>query len=464
MRLNCVAAAVFLLPGAFAQKPPTPDAILVAGASPAVNRATDVVLNPRFLAVAPDGTLYLAARRNEMGVLVEHVWRVDTAGTLSAVPGPWEAATDAQTIILAIAADASGNLYISGRQLWKLTPKGAVTTIAGLGSQPPSGSGPVPANSVANVATSLAVDLQGNVFFISSWTVSLVSDPNVFFISNPPRVWKISPDGLLRPFAGTGTQGIPPPSAGPVPALKYGLLNPGSLAADGAGNVYINDASGVLRVTPDGMLSRIPGLLPIVTSLAVDGSGNLYGGLITTKSGGQVAHIAPDGSLEILAGTGAYGFSDGCIAAAPGLPQAIYATLYAPTNLAADSAGNLYFTESGLVRKVSRDGQIHTVAGGPGGSFGGDGGPAANAFLAGPTALALDSNGNLYFSDRNNNRVRRIDPGGIIQTVAGSGATAGQDPACIAAPNGYIAYRSLAVWRSIRTATCTSAIPATTAF
>src|SRR6266446_984227 len=67
MRLNRVAAAVFLLPGAFAQKPPTPDAILVAGASPAVNRATDVVLNPRFLAVAPDGTLYLAARRNEGG-------------------------------------------------------------------------------------------------------------------------------------------------------------------------------------------------------------------------------------------------------------------------------------------------------------------------------------------------------------------------------------------------------------
>src|SRR6266566_3054825 len=142
MRLNCVAAAVFLLPGAFAQKPPTPDAILVAGASPAVNRATDVVLNPRFLAVAPDGTLYLAARRNEGGVLVEHVWRVDTAGTLSAVPGPWEAATDAQTIILAIAADASGNLYISGRRLWKLTPKGAVTTIAGLGLQPPSESAP----------------------------------------------------------------------------------------------------------------------------------------------------------------------------------------------------------------------------------------------------------------------------------------------------------------------------------
>ena len=79
MLLKCVAAALFLA-GAFAQTPPTPDAILVAGTSPAVNLATDAVLNPGSVALAPDGTLYLTSQ--------QHVWRVDTAGALSGVPGP----------------------------------------------------------------------------------------------------------------------------------------------------------------------------------------------------------------------------------------------------------------------------------------------------------------------------------------------------------------------------------------
>lgn len=87
----------------------------------------------------------------------------------------------------------------------------------------------MPANSVAIVATSLAVDPQGNIFFSG----------------NTARVWKISPDGLLRPFAGTGLMGVPQPTNGPVPALQYGLIYPGRLATDRAGNVYINDASAV---------------------------------------------------------------------------------------------------------------------------------------------------------------------------------------------------------------------------
>ena len=118
MRLNCVAAALSLLAEAFAQTPPTPDAILVAGTSPALNRATDAVLRPQSLALAPDGTLYLADRQD--------VWRVDTVGALSEVPGPWEAGSQGTTIITAIAADAGGNLFIAEwiqHQIWRLTPQ-----------------------------------------------------------------------------------------------------------------------------------------------------------------------------------------------------------------------------------------------------------------------------------------------------------------------------------------------------
>jgi sugar lactone lactonase YvrE len=183
MRLKWVVSALPLLAGVFAQTPPAPDVILVAGRSHAPIQATDVELSPLSLALAPDGTLYLAEQR--------HVWRVTVTGALFAVPGPWETGAEGVTIITALAADTSGNLFIAEwlqHRIWKLTPQGSITTIAGAGSQPPDGSGPVPANSVATIATSLAVDLHGNVFFSG----------------NSTRVWKISPDGLLRPFAGTG--------------------------------------------------------------------------------------------------------------------------------------------------------------------------------------------------------------------------------------------------------------------
>lgn len=81
MRVRYVPAALFLFSEALAQTPPTPDAILVAGASTSVNQATHVALDPESLALAPDGTLYLADQ--------QHVWRVDPAGTLSPpLPAP----------------------------------------------------------------------------------------------------------------------------------------------------------------------------------------------------------------------------------------------------------------------------------------------------------------------------------------------------------------------------------------
>ena len=99
------------------------------------------------------------------------------------------------------------------------------------------------------------------------------------------------------------------------------------------------------------------------------------------------------------------------------------AELNNPGGLAVDAAGNLYIADTGnnVIRKVDPSGTITTVAGAyPGGTYSGDGGPATDATLAGPTAVAVDSAGNLYIADTGNCFVRKVDSSGIITTIAGN--------------------------------------------
>jgi trimeric autotransporter adhesin len=152
--------------------------------------------------------------------------------------------------------------------------------------------------------------------------------------------------------------------------------------------------------------------------IAVDHSGNIY---FAEAANHRVRKIAPDGTIQTIAGTGLAGFSgDGGPAAAAQLNQ--------PYGLALDSSGNLYIADLGnsRVREVTADGTMQTVAGG--GSLAatgaGQGGPAAVAQLMQPRNVAVDSGGNLYISDFGANQVYRVTSGGILSLVAGTG-TAG---------------------------------------
>jgi hypothetical protein len=103
--------------------------------------------------------------------------------------------------------------------------------------------------------------------------------------------------------------------------------------------------------------------------------------------------------------------------------SATKAWLYSPSAVAVDSAGNIYIADRGNVslREVTPDGIISTIAGGiAGGGFSGDGGPASAARLGGITGVAVDPKGNIYIAD--GSRVRRIAPTGVITTVAGGGS------------------------------------------
>jgi hypothetical protein len=146
---------------------------------------------------------------------------------------------------------------------------------------------------------------------------------------------------------------------------------------------------------------------------APDARGNLY---VAEQANNRIRKVDSSGRITTVAGTGRMGFSgDG--------GPATSARLRFPRGLAPDGDGNLFFADVGnhRIRKVDAAGIITTVAGTGARGFSGDGGPATSARLSFPRGLRFDAAGNLYLTDGGNARVRRIDTAGIITTVAGSG-------------------------------------------
>ncbi len=120
--------------------------------------------------------------------------------------------------------------------------------------------------------------------------------------------------------------------------------------------------------------------------------------------------------MTTLAGDGSAGY------AGDGGP-ATNAHLYSPYAVAVDDAGSVFIADyyNSRIRKVATNGLITTVAGTGTNGYGGDGGPATNADLSDPTGVAVDSAGELLIADQGNNRIRKVDLHGIITTVAGNG-------------------------------------------
>ena len=155
------------------------------------------------------------------------------------------------------------------------------------------------------------------------------------------------------------------------------------------------------------------------SDFAFEADGSFY----VSDCGGppRIYKIDAFGQLTVYAGSGLSGFSgDG--------GPALSADLGCPEGLALDRDGNLYVADSAdnRIRRIDRNGLINTVAGsGPvnrdPGSFAGDGGPATAARLWAPDDVAFDPTGNLYVADFGNNRIRKMDQAGIITTVVGTG-------------------------------------------
>jgi len=303
---------------------------------------------------------------------------------------------------------------------------GTITTVAGTGQYGFSGDGGPATQARLNIPFSVVVDATGNLFIADG---------------ENNRVRKVSPSGMISTVAGTGQAGF---SGDGGPATQARLNFPiGGLALDKAGNLFISDGANnrVRKVSPEGIITTVAGTGQIGFSGdggpatearfdgprvgAVDAAGNLF---VADLYNHRIRKVSPDGLITTVAGSGPTGQGKGASTGDGGL--ATEARLNGPTGLTLDRSGNLYFAENGdifgankgyRVRKVSAAGIISTVAGSDTRGFSGDSGPATQARLDSPQAVAGDTAGNLFIADWGNYRVRKVDPNGIITTVAGIG-------------------------------------------
>ena len=351
--------------------------------------------SPTNMAVDEAGNLYIADRDNL------RIRKVDEAGAITTVAGTGEsgysgdggpAAQARLSEPSGAAADGAGNLYIADRsnhRIRKVDAAGTITTVAGTGQYGFGGNGGPAVQAQLNYPAGVAVDSAGNFYIADSGNHS---------------IRKIDATGTIDTVAGTGESGF---SGDGGPAVQAQLSYPSGVAVDSAGNLYIADDGNlsIRKVDSTGAITTVTDAWGYDSSIgvAVDGAGNLY--IVDTH---RIRKVDATGTITTVAGA-----SDSASYAGDGRPAA-QALLYSPSGVAVDPTGNLYIADTGnhSIRKIDATGTIDTVAGGRvrGGGFRGDGGLARLALLNSPTAVAVDSIGNLYIADTGNERIRILSP------------------------------------------------------
>jgi uncharacterized protein (TIGR03437 family) len=393
-----------------------------AGSSGDNGPATSAELDsPQGVAVDSSGNLYIADYNNNRIRKVSNGVIATVAGNgaqgSSGDNGP---ATSAELYYpCGVAVDSSGNLYIADTVNNRIRmvssgaiikgSNGVITTVAGNGTSGYSGDNGAPTSAKLYAPEGVAVDSAGNLYIADSGN---------------NRIRKVS-GGLITTVAGNGTQGY---SGDNGPATSAELNGPQSVAVDSSGNVYIADLSNNrIRKVSSGAIATIAGngtgfggdngaptsaQLDAPLAVAVDPAGDVY---IADMGNNRIREVS-NGAIATLVGNGTAGFGgDGGAGTS--------AELNSPEGVAADSSGELFIADSGnnRVRKIW-GGTIITFVGNGKPGFSGDNGPATSAELNYPMGVAVDPTGsNLYIADRSNNRIRKVS-GGVITTVAGTGA------------------------------------------
>ena len=360
--------------------------------------------DPEGVAIDSQGNIYVADTGN--GVIRKVTPSLDVttlAGTrpsAAAADGPGPKARFWHPDSLAV--DPSGNIYVADTYnltVRKVAPAGTVTTFAGQ-AQTWAGEGFQgngtnilldSGRSLPDAVLCVAVDGAGNVYAACSGI-----QPDIY-----------SSDGYILKFDSNGNPTLL--------ANLGGMAVPNGITVDSAGNVYVSATgeSKLYKVTPQGVVSTFAGgpgggsKDGVGTAaqffepggLAIDGAGNLY---VADTRNQQVRKVAPDGTVTTLAGqAGVNGNQDG---------KGSGALFTDPQGVAVDAAGNVYVAEWGnhQIRRISPDGTVTTVAGD--GYVGMTDGTGPGALFHQPFGVAIDGNGNLYVADTVNNTIRKGSP------------------------------------------------------
>ena len=428
---------------------------------------------PNGLALDAAGNLYIAETNNNRVMKVSAgtitVYAGNGVNSLSASTGT--ALTLPLSSPAGLAFDTAGNLYVASQYysaIMQVTPGGTMSLFAGHGYSGFSDGDGGPANAAHFLSpVGLATDANGNLYVADnvaqvirrinsggiisaiagtvymigfsgdggSSTSALFLDPSGLAVDKlgnvlvadygNNRVRKIDPVGLTI----TTTVGTAAPTGDGGNAVAAQILQPFGTALDAAGNLYIADTGNhrIRKVDTTGKISTIAGTgiagysgdgstataaqLNSPESVVVDSNGNI---LISDVGNSRIRKISPTGTINTVAGNGTYGYSGDGLAATR-------AELANPACVRVDANNNIYISDSDnyRIRKVNAQGIISTVAGGNGTAYG-DGGPATAAALYEPGCVAIDASNNLYIADTYHSTVRKVDSSGNINTIAGN--------------------------------------------
>jgi gliding motility-associated-like protein len=337
--------------------------------------------------------------------------------TVTAFNGSFNTIPDALTATFnhpfGITYDVAGNFYVTdqlGNSIRKITAQGKVITLAGNG-RPNSIDGT--GNTAGFEAPSgIAQDAMGNLY---------VTD------NGSGLIRKVTPAGVVTTIAGNNMGFTEADGKGSAASF----YNPVGITIDPRGNLYVADqGSGRIRkidtaynVTTiagnsagyadgKGIAARFYG----PAGITIDAQGNLF---VCDDYNRRIRKITPQGDVTTVAGSSTPGSFDG---------TGTSAGFAGVTGIVADNNGNLYVTESGTVskiRKINAQGVVTTIAGT--GVSGYADGFAARAQFNNPTGLVMDGSGILYIADDGNNRIRKLTPGGFVNTFAGTGTALDKD-------------------------------------
>ena len=345
------------------------------------------------VSIGVDGAdnLYIADSGSVRKVSGGKITTVAGGGTSWGPSSDGAAATSAAIQPRAIAADEPGNLFIAdafgNSFIHKVSSNGTITTVAGNPTAYVSGDGGRAVDARLENPGGVAIDRDGN-----------------FYIVDVRDIRKVSVDGSISTVA--------PGCGGPD---DYDT--PCGIAVDTAGNLYVSDEFGVRKISPSGATTKVSSTPSY--GIAVDTTGNLY---MSDQFSCQIRRFSTAGTMTVVAGNGSCGYSgDGGMATAAQIGSA--------TAMNVDRTGSIYFVEGDArIRKVSPEGIITTIAGGGPGELA-DGSLATSGGIRDVIGLATDSTGSVFYQefsafnqDDYPRRLRKISPGGIVTTIAGTGS------------------------------------------